>query len=71
MIPKNIRRTITVDNKKWEYCITGRYCAKIFLHNLQTNQKMKWYMENSGAIGPADIKTLIQTKQLFGIKERK
>ena len=71
MIPNNIRRTITVNSEKWEYCVTGRYCATIFIHNLKTNEKIHWHIEEDNIkIGPADIKKLIETKELLGIKAK-
>ena len=61
-----------VNKESWEYCITGRYSAKIFIHNLKTNEKIHWYMDECEMqLGPADIKTLIETKKLLGIKVRK
>jgi len=72
MIPKKIRRTIKVNNEEWEYCIGGRHCAKIFLHNLKTNQKLSWYMEDCDyiPITPKDIRTIIEKKELAGIKAK-
>jgi hypothetical protein len=69
MIPKKIRRTIIVDKQEWEYCVKGRYEINIFLHNLTTNEKIKWYAEGEGTrITPKDIRTLIETKELMCIK---
>lgn len=71
MIPKKIRRTIIVNGEEWEYCITGKYCADVFLHNLKNNAKIKWYAEGEGiAVKPSDIRSLIENKKLFGIKAR-
>jgi len=71
MIPKKIRRLIVVNKQQWEYCITGRDCASIFLHNLDTNEKMSWYMEGEGIrIGPKAIKELIEKKELWRVKAK-
>ncbi len=71
MIPKKIRRTIMVKGQKWEYCITGRDCADVFLHNLKTNEKINWYVEGEGiSVKPSDIKNLIENKELWGVKAK-
>jgi len=71
MIPKKIRRTIVVNKETWEYCITGRFCAGVFLHNLNTNERMEWHVEGEGSIKPSDIRILIEERELYGIKAKK
>ena len=68
MIPKSKRRVIVVDGAEWEYCISGVDCITIFLHNMTTNEKISWHTESGGRATPKDIRTLIETKQLDGIK---
>ena len=70
MIPKSIRRTITVGNDEWEYCVTGRWSKKVFLHNLKTNEKINWHIEGGYMIEPKEIRTLIETKKLFCVDAR-
>lgn len=70
MIPKNIRRTITVNNILYEYCVTG--CVCVFIRNMITNEKINWYQEWKDkwqqSITPKDIRTLIETKSLHDQK---
>lgn len=70
MIPKRIRKIIVVNGETWEYCVTGRWSRKVFLHNLKTNKKMDWYVEEAEgtAIKPSDIKELILTGKMLGVK---
>lgn len=72
MLPKRIRRTIKVNNDEYEYCIVG--CINIFIRNLRTKVSIKWWDDWKpkwkNPIKPSDIRTLIETKELFGIKAR-
>ena len=69
MIPKKIRRTIIVNGQEWEYCITGS--IMVFAKNIKTKEVITWYDEQYDfGITPSDIKTLIEKKELFGVKSR-
>lgn len=69
-IPKDKRRKIMVDGTRYEYCVTG--FISIFLRNLHTDERFTWHMEVEPkwrtAITPVDIRTLIQTWELVGIR---
>lgn len=69
MIPKKIRRTIKVNGDEWEYCVIGRWNANVFIHNLTTNEKIDWYLEEAEGVSitPGDIKTLIVDRRLLNI----
>lgn len=72
MIPKKIRRIITVNNDEWEWCVTGhKDQPKVYAHNLKTEDKINWWCEGECKITPKDIKALIMTKVLFGIPAKK
>ena len=59
MIPKNKRRTIVVNDSEYEYAITGRYSASIFIKNLTTNQTCTKYYDYECSITPSDIRQII------------
>lgn len=70
MIPKRIRRTIIVDGQEYEYCVTG--FIDIFIKNLKTKKEMRWYNDWKPkwkqSVKPSDIKNLILTGEMYGIK---
>lgn len=71
MIPKKLRRTIVVNGTQYEYCVTGPYCADVFIRNPKTKEQIDWYVEGEGIkITPKDIRTIIETKQLGTVKAR-
>lgn len=73
MIPKKLRRTIDVDGTKYEYCIQGRHSKDIYIKNLTTNEQINWYVDDhmeEAQITPKDIRELILTRQLGGVKAR-
>jgi len=68
-IPKKKRRTIIVDETKWEYCISN--FVSIYLKNLSTNEQYTWHVGIKPKWGyqftPKDIESLIREKSLNGI----
>lgn len=68
MIPKSKRRTLTIDNTTYEYCVTGY--VSIYIKNLSTNETIKWHDEWKHkwkqSVTPKDIEELIRTKSLGG-----
>jgi len=68
MIPKFKRRKIIVDGNEWEYCITGKWEPSVFIHNIASNEKIDWNINCECVIKPKDIRTLIEKKELWGIK---
>lgn len=72
MMPKRIRKTIVVNGDEHEYCVTG--FVTVFIKNLRTKLEIRWHQEWKPkwqqAIRPRDIRTLIETGELFGVKAR-
>jgi hypothetical protein len=72
MIPKNKRRVITVSGTRYEYCVVG--CVDIYIKNLTTNETLSWgddwKQKWKQSITPKDIRTLIESKELFGVRCR-
>ena len=65
MIPKNKRRTITVNNQKYEWCCNSN--MEVFIKNIETKKQIKWHLENYDKedssqpkpVNPSFIKKLI------------
>jgi|688.fasta_scaffold599720_2 hypothetical protein len=64
MIPKKIRRTLTIDKASYEYCVTGRFAKSIFVKNLGTKKSFSVYIDDEVGIHPWDIKKLIGEKKI-------
>lgn len=65
MIPKKKRRTITVDEVKYEYCISRG--PSVFIKNLTSLMEIDWNKDiEDYQITPKDIRELILTESLFG-----
>ena len=72
-VPKNKRKTITVDGTKWEYCVTSFLTA--YLKNLSTNESYRWHMEVKPKWGyqflPSDAENLIRSGKINDIEWKK
>lgn len=64
MIPKKIRRTMTVGKASYEYCVTGRYSKSIFVKNLGTKKSFSVYIDDEVGVRPSQIKQWIGEKKI-------
>lgn len=73
MIPKRKRRLIVVNNTLYEYAIIGH--ISVVIHNLSTNELIKWHTEWKPkwkqALTPKAIREIIETGSYSGIKAEK
>lgn len=62
MIPKKIRRTITVNGEPYEYCVTG--CVSVYIKSLETGKEIKWWDDWKPkwkqSVKPENIKKIIE-----------
>ena len=70
MIPKRKRRVLVIDDTTYEYCIIGH--VSVFIHNQKTNERISWHQEWKPkwkqSIKPSDVRTIIETGELNGVK---
>jgi hypothetical protein len=59
MIPKKIRRTITVNGNDYEYSVRGVWDRHIFIKNITMNKSKRLYYAFDMEVKPFDIREII------------